>query len=194
MSQVDLAEALGVHVTTMNRIERKSSVPSGARLEQIAKILRVRPDELVGGSDKHEVPVMGYIGAGAEIEPEFEQVPPEGLHQVEIPFPVPDGIVAFEVRGDSMLPRFNEGDVILVFTEQRRPIYTFFGEEAAVRTMDGRRYLKQIMRDGDDIALLSWNARPITGVALEWIGEIFTIIPASQFRRTKVSSALRSPA
>ncbi len=191
MSQVDLAEKLGVHVTTMNRMERSSSPPSGGRLEQIARILQSTPAELVGGAGPHSVPIMGYVGAGAEIMPEFEQVPPEGLDTVDVPFAVPEGIIGFAVRGDSMLPRFNEGDVVLVFAEQRRATHTFYGEEAAVRTTDGRRFLKQIMRDGNAFALWSWNARPITGVLLEWIGEIFTIIPASQFRRTSVSAALR---
>src|SRR4051812_36003144 len=34
------------------------------------------------------VRVMGRIGAGAEISPEEEQVPPEGLAEIDIPFPV----------------------------------------------------------------------------------------------------------
>ncbi len=40
---------------------------------------------------------MGRIGAGATIEPEYEQVPPEGLGEVELPFPIDDDIIAFEV-------------------------------------------------------------------------------------------------
>ena len=36
----------------------------------------------------NSVPIMGRVGAGASIEPEHEQVPPEGLGEVELPFPI----------------------------------------------------------------------------------------------------------
>ena len=89
---------------------------------------------------------MGRVGAGASIEPEHEQVPPEGLGEVELPFPIAEETVAFEVAGDSMLPKYEHGDVIVVFREQRHPISSFYGEEAAVRLKSGERYLKTIER------------------------------------------------
>ena len=88
---------------------------------------------------------MGLVGAGAAIEPDFGKVPPAGLHTVDLPFPVPDGLIGFEVRGDAMLPRYDDGDVIVVWREQRRPTEGFIGEEAAVRTEEGRRYLKHVL-------------------------------------------------
>src|SRR5580658_1428941 len=33
-----------------------------------------------------KVRVVGKIGAGAEILPEFEQIPPEGLFEIDVPF------------------------------------------------------------------------------------------------------------
>ena len=76
---------------------------------------------------------MGRVGAGATIEPEHEQVPPEGLGEVELPFPIAEETVAFEVAGDSMLPNMRMCDVIVVYREQRHPLSSFYGEEAAVR-------------------------------------------------------------
>lgn len=129
------------------------------------------------------VRVMGYVGAGAEVEPEFEQVPPDGLDQIHVPFPLPDDMIAFQVRGDSMLPVFKDGTVIVVYREQKKPLSAFYGEEAAVRTSDGRRFVKTIMRGADGlVTLLSHNAGPIADVRLEWIGEIFAILPASALK------------
>jgi repressor LexA len=132
-----------------------------------------------------EARIMGYVGAGAVINPDFEQVPPDGLATVTLPFPLPDDMVALEVRGDSMLPRYDDGDVIVVYREQRRGLDTFFGEEAAVRTKDGRRYLKTIGRGKTrgTVTLLSFNARPIENVRLDWIGEIYLAVRAGQVRR-----------
>src|SRR5690606_36573255 len=80
------------------------------------------------------VPLMGYLGAGAEIEPDFEQVPPDGLDDILVPFPVPDDMIAFKVRGTSMLPVYRPDAIIIVYRDQRKPIESFYGLEAAVRT------------------------------------------------------------
>lgn len=132
----------------------------------------------------NEIPLMGYVGAGAEVQPDFEQVPPEGLSQVTTPFPMPDDMIAFGVRGDSMLPVFKDGAIIIVYREQQRPIEAFYGEEAAVRTSDGRRFIKTIMRGDRGVNLHSWNASPIENVQLDWIGEIFAVIPPSALKKT----------
>ncbi len=137
------------------------------------------------------VPVMGMIGAGASIEPEFEQIPADGLHQVELPFAVPDELIAFEVDGDSMLPAYEDGDVILVWKEQRRSLESFFGKEAAVRTSDGRRYIKRILygKSRNLVNLHSFNAKLIENVRLEWIGEIYSKMPADQINRIEKRAA-----
>lgn len=131
------------------------------------------------------VPLMGYLGAGAEIEPDFEQVPPDGLDDISVPFPVPDDMIAFKVRGTSMLPVYRPDAIIIVYREQRKPIESFYGLEAAVRTTQGRRYIKTINRGAlpRTVNLISWNdPAPIEGVGLEWIGEIFAVLPPAAAR------------
>ncbi|SDP09180.1 LexA family transcriptional regulator [Phyllobacterium sp. OV277] len=128
------------------------------------------------------VPVMGYLGAGAEVMPDFEQVPHEGLDQIEVPFDMPDDMIAFVVRGDSMLPVFKDGHVVVVYRDQKKPLESFYGQEAAVRTTDGRRFIKTVMRGAPGINLFSWNAAPIENVRLDWIGEIFAILPRTSLR------------
>lgn len=129
------------------------------------------------------VPLMGRVGAGAEIEPDFEQVPPEGLDSIDVPFPLPDDMIAFEVKGDSQYPVYRDGTIIVVFREQKKPLDAFYGLEAAVRTTDGRRFIKTITRGSVGVTLTSWNAPPIEDVELAWIGEIFATLPPSARKR-----------
>jgi repressor LexA len=130
----------------------------------------------------NKVPVMGFVGAGATIEPDFEQVPPDGLDTVELPFLIPGELLAFRVRGDSMYPRYDDGDTVVVWREQRKPLSSFYGKEAAVRTRDGHRFLKTIQRGKGrgQVTLLSFNAKPIENVKLEWIGEIELVLRSGQ--------------
>src|SRR5437764_12082071 len=124
-------------------------VRPGAVSEILAEIRQIKATEIqpiIEYLELNSVPIMGRIGAGAVIEPEHEQVPPEGLGEVELPFPISGETIAFEVSGDSMLPKYENGDVIVGYREQRHPLASFFGEEAVVRLKTGQRYLETIER------------------------------------------------
>lgn len=178
-----LAAAMGVRPGAV------SEILSGLRLIKASEI----PD-IINYLELNSVPIMGRVGAGAVIEPEHEQVPPEGLGEVELPFPISEETIAFEVSGDSMLPKYENGDVIVVFKEQRHPVSSFYGEEAAVRLKTGERYLKTIERgkSANQVNLTSFNAKPINGVKLEWIGEICVTLPRGQIERLRAKAAARA--
>ena len=160
-------------------------------INMLAPVLRTTPGWLMDGIGEEEerhpsyiVPIMGYVGALALVEPEYERVPSEGLEQIELPFSIPAEMIAFLVRGDSMLPVYHDGDAVIVYRNQSRPTESFIGEEVVVQTVDGRRYLKTIMHGaGRSITLASFNARPLDEVDVTWVGEIFCIIRASQVRK-----------
>jgi repressor LexA len=178
-----LATAMGVRPGAV------SEILSGLRLIKAAEITPI-----IDYLELNSVPIMGRVGAGAAIEPEHEQVPPEGLGEVQLPFPISEETIAFEVAGDSMLPKYENGDVIVVFKEQRHPLASFYGEEAAVRLKTGERYLKTIERGKSPtlVNLTSFNAKPINGVKLEWIGEICVTLPRGQIERLRAKAAARA--
>jgi repressor LexA len=178
-----LAAAMGVRPGAVSEILSEARLIKASELAPIIEYLEL-----------NAVPIMGRVGAGASIGPELEQMPPEGLGEVELPFPIAEETIAFEVVGDSMLPKYENGDIIVVYRDQRHPLTSFYGEEAAVRLKSGERYLKTIERGktGHVVNLTSFNAKPISGVKLEWIGEICVTLPRGQIERLRARAAGRS--
>jgi phage repressor protein C with HTH and peptisase S24 domain len=123
------------------------------------------------------IKVVGHIGAGATIEPEFEQVDPGGLNEMELPFSVSEDAIAFEVLGDSMWPRYDAGDVIVVTKTGAQP-NSLIGREAAITTEDGRRLLKRVMAGNgpETFNLESHNSPTIRDVRLVWSSEVQAVV------------------
>jgi len=176
---------MGVSRSQFIKLERGERRLNVDYINQAAKAFGVRPSDVIDDMDDAAIPLMGFIGAGAEIEPDFEQIPEAGLDQIHVPFPLPDDMIAFEVRGDSQYPVYKDGNIVIVYREQMKPLEAFYGLEAAVMTSDGRRFLKTIQRGIGGVTLTSWNAAPIEGVRLEWIGEIFATLPRSSIKRVE---------
>ena len=153
-----------------------------------ARAFRVSlPWLLTGEGDPNSnrvVPVMGLVGAGGEIETSGEQPPPDGLYQIELPIPIPDDAIAFEVRGDSMWPRYDAGDVVVCWKFSEAP-EDMIGHEAVVLTDDGRRFLKRLLRGSAQNVydLESHNAPPMRGIRVRWAAKVNTVVRAAEWRQ-----------
>lgn len=191
LKQGTLAKKIDVSQGTISKWKSGTQSPNLNQWAPVEALIRKNPKlahlrYLIpqGPTEPVNIPVMGRIGAGAVIEPDFDQASEDGLFSITLPFPVPDEMIGLEVDGESMLPKYEPGDVVVVWREQRRNTDSFIGQLAAVRTEKGRRYLKTIQRGSEPgfYRLDSFNAKPIDGVSIAWVGEILVSVPAGQVR------------
>lgn len=187
MTIEQLAEAAGLSVSYVSRLEKGERNLSVRNMNLLAHALKVDAARLLNdevGAANNVVAVMGRIGAGAEISPDDEQIPPEGLYEIETPFSLPDDAIAFEVVGESMWPRYDPGDIIICW-RQGSNADEVLGWEAAVKTSAGARYLKRVLRaaEGGRYDLESHNAAPIRGVSLVWVAAIQSVIRSGQWQK-----------
>ena len=93
------------------------------------------------------IPIVGYVGAGAEVFPIDDHNKGEGMDRIECPREIdPAKGVAVEVRGDSMEPLIGEGDVL--FYNERFPGVPaeFLNKRCVVWLHDGKCLVKKIRK------------------------------------------------
>lgn len=177
--QEDLASALG---TKQNYVSRWLSgvEPRGAVRDRILEMARDSGVIEEERGDRTIIPIMGEIGAGDRVEPDYDQPPPEGFDQVELPFSLGDGVIGFRVKGDSMRPKYEAGAIVVVEAEQTRATSYLVGDIAAVRTADGYRYLKRIMPGPKhhlyNLDSVNGSVLPIVGARIVWAGAVIATI------------------
>lgn len=186
--QAQLAKSLGVSQGTISKWISGQQSPNKSQWDVVLSLIRRDPrlGHLRHEVDTGSVAVMGRVGAGSVIDPDVEQVPPDGLYSVTLPFPVPADMIGFVIEGDSMYPKYEPGDVVVVYKEQRQDTRSYTGQLVAILTEDGRRYLKKVFGGSAPglYRLESFNAAPIQDVSIAWVGEIYASLPATQVFKT----------
>lgn len=184
-TQEELADALESGQSSVSRWEKGGGVPYGRTMERVRELARESGIVEREPVPSNQAPLMGRVGAGALIDVEFEQPPPEGYYTIELPFSFPDPVVAFEVDGDSQLPAYEPGQVIVCLRDQVRATDHYLGERVVVRLSTGQRFLKRLARGAKKgiYNLESWNARTIEDVRIEWVGEIIATVNPGMVRR-----------
>jgi len=146
-----------------------------------AKKFGVSIDWLLTGSGNQgrpaKIPVICYIGAGAEVHPIDDHPKGQGIELVDPPQGV-TGCVAAIIRGDSMHP-LKDGWLIFWSKDQDGVPDNCLGHLCVVQVKDGPTMVKEVRRGTRKglYTLLSWNAPARENVRLEWASLVIDIRP-----------------
>lgn len=168
LSQGDLARLVGTSQQNVDRIERSAVVHSRS-LPAILKALGLSEATIEKGKT---VPLLGYVGAGAQMFSFDVHAGDESLEEVEKPFGATDTTVAVQVRGDSMEPAYQDGDLLYYDQQENGGLEHLVGKDCVVRLGDGRTYVKQLRRTNGQYWLHSHNADPMLGVQIVWAAKV----------------------
>lgn len=159
-TQVQLAEMVGCKQADVQRIE-SGEVRSSKYLASVLKILRISEDV------QAKIPVVGYVGAGAEVFAIDDHAKGDGFDEVPAPPGMLNGI-ALIIRGNSMDPKYEDGEVVYI-EKTLYSVESLIGAICYVQLADGRCYLKKLQygsRPGT-FNLISLNAPAIIDVVVE---------------------------
>ena len=158
------------------KLERGERSLTSDWLDRISKQLKCAPTDLLGD----EVPVVGKIGAGGSVI--YEDVGNEDT--VRRPPETPGVLVGLEVAGESMLPKFDPGDVIFISRDTDGVDPLDIGSYCACRLRSGETYLKKLAKGSRAglFTLRSLNGVDIEDVELDWATPVRAITPRAARR------------
>lgn len=160
-------------------VERPGCLPElAAVLGMTAAELLGKPAALRPARDEIEIPVSSHIGAGDQVVDPVEGDPP--IYYVKAPPEVEDG-EATEVRGRSMLPAYEPGDVLFYKRTGADP-REMLGRLVVAKLVDGRRYVKVLQsgrRGRFTLASLNPAYDPMEDQAIEWAARIIWVKKAA---------------
>lgn len=167
LSQAAVAKMVGISQPAFKKIETGQT----ARSHFLPEILRALQIETTA-----EVPIIGYVGAGAEAhyyadaQGPFDTVPaPSGSSR---------NTVAVEIRGESLGPLFSHW--LVFFDDVKSPVTEdLIGKLCVVGLTDDRVLIKQIKRSRTKglFHLLSQTEPPILDVEIAWAAMVKTLSP-----------------
>jgi phage repressor protein C with HTH and peptisase S24 domain len=189
LSASGLARRAGLDSTAFNKSKRHSADgrPRWPSTESLAKIIQATGsslDEFVGlvagdrrapaSTGRGGVPLLGFAMAGAGGYFDDAGFPAgEGWEQVTLPASAGEGAYALQIQGDSMLPLYRDGDVLIVdpVAAVRR------GDRVVVKTRGGEVTAKVLVRQTTRLVeLMSVNPehdnRVLDARDVEWIARI----------------------
>lgn len=160
LSQRELGQKIGVAESTISLYESNKRFPDAETLQKISSLFNVSLDYLLGNAPCKKpaspsgrgvrIPVLGRVVAGIPIEAveeilDYEEITPELAASGEF--------FALQVKGDSMLPKLEEGDVVIV--KKQEDVET--GDIAIVLVNGDEATIKQVKKVNGGIMLYGFN-------------------------------------
>lgn len=164
LRQIDLAERSGISKGSISQYISGKFDPKQVNLYQMAKVLRVRPDWLMGLDvpmeeapvievvpmrDSLRIPVLGKVAAG---EPIYADQNIEGELMVDHSLSCGSPLFALKVKGDSMSPQILDKDIIIV-----RECEVEDGDIVVATVNGGEGCVKRLRKYAHAISLVSVN-------------------------------------
>jgi len=181
-SRRSLSKAADLSESAVRDLLTRTDNPGIGTLRKVAEALEMPVDALTGAG--LTVPVLGKIGAGGEVL--FSLDPDEELHATNVPVvprpPLVSGrLMALEVQGSSMLPKYEAGEIIYVAAPNGSGSIApnAIGSYCAVRTVEGGTYLKILTLAAQEgrFTLRSLNAPDMENVEVEWACPVLFVMP-----------------
>ncbi len=173
VDEYEMARAVEVDRTTIQRL-LQGLTASTPHLPAVYRFLGL---DFTPGSELRQtkkVPLVGYVGAGAMYYPD-PAVGPWGAIEYVDPPPGGHGYQAVRVRGDSMVPRYEDGDVLYF----KRVAGVWDSDECngsycIVQLRNGPAYVKRMEFKGGRWRLLSLNPQTptIEDADVEWASPV----------------------
>jgi SOS-response transcriptional repressor LexA len=176
-----LAKAAGLGETAIRDIfnpERNDVRVS--TLVKLAEYFETTVDEMTGRDPVH---LLGKVGAGGAIL--FEETDEPEL--VPRPAFTPGKLMALQVVGDSMMPKYEAGDVIYVRRDHQGVLEEYVGQYCVVHTVEGGTFLK-ILAHGSRTGLYtlrSLNAADMVDVEVVWASPVESVMPRQALEKWK---------
>lgn len=158
ISQQKLADNIGVSRSTIAMWETGGSQPDNDNLKRMASYFNVSVDYLLGINEENKAtknsiktPVLGYVAAGIPIEAIEDIVDYEELDTKQ--FNPNYEYFGLKIKGDSMMPRMQNGDVVIV--QKQSDVES--GDIAIVCINGAEATCKQLKKHANGITLISYN-------------------------------------
>lgn len=157
-SMKEISRLLGMKYTTYVSYEKGQREPNSDVLVKIADFYGTTVDYLLGVNNERTsgkstgvmIPVLGYVRAGIPIEAVEEILDYE---EISIEMSRQGDYFGLQIKGDSMEPKFSDGDVVIV----RKQTQVDNGQIAVVLVNGNDATVKKFYRTDNGIKLVSTN-------------------------------------
>lgn len=179
-SRRSLSKAADLSEGAVRDLLTRTDNPGISTLKSVAEALDLPFDRLTG--ELAQVPVLGKIGAGGQVMFHVEPDNELALYDYDfVPRPplTPGKLMALEVVGSSMLPKYEDGEIIYVRRDHDGVMPEYLGRYCAIRTADGSTFLK-ILAAGSEpsrYTLRSLNAPDMENVEIVWASPVLFVMP-----------------